>query len=169
MWISAVQQSESVIVVQLLSHVLLFKTPWTAAHQASLSFTTLQSLLKLMCIESVMPSNHLVLCHLLLSYTCVYGGLSAKSCLTLATPWTVACHVPLSMEFSRQDYLKWVTVSFSRGSSWPRNQTWVSCIAGRFFTDWSVSGIYMYVCISHTYIYSFSCSFPWWFIPGYWL
>ena len=40
----------------------LFETPWTAAHQASLSFTVSQSLLKLMCIESVMPSNHLILC-----------------------------------------------------------------------------------------------------------
>ena len=50
-------------VVQLLSHVRLFATPWTAAHQASLSFTISQSLLKLMSIESVMPSNHLILCH----------------------------------------------------------------------------------------------------------
>ena len=49
--------------VQSLSHVHLFVTPWTAAHQASLSFTTSCSLLKLMSIESVMPSNHLLLCH----------------------------------------------------------------------------------------------------------
>ena len=52
-----------VIVVQLLSHVWLFATPWTAACQASLSFTVSWSLLRLMSIESVMPSNHLVLCH----------------------------------------------------------------------------------------------------------
>ena len=50
------------IVVQLLSHVQLFVTPWTAAHQASLSFTISRSLLKLMSIELVMPSNHLILC-----------------------------------------------------------------------------------------------------------
>ena len=49
--------------LQLLSHVQLFATSWTAARQASLSFTNSQSLLKLMSIESVMPSNHLVLCH----------------------------------------------------------------------------------------------------------
>ena len=55
-----------IIVVQSLSRVLLFATPWTAAHQASLSFAISWSLLKLMCIESVMPSNHLVLCHPLL-------------------------------------------------------------------------------------------------------
>ena len=48
--------------VQLLSRVWLFATPWTAAHQASLSITNSRSLLKLMSIESVMPSNHLILC-----------------------------------------------------------------------------------------------------------
>ena len=48
--------------VQSLSRVWLFATPWTAAHQASLSITNFQSLLKLMSIESVMPSNHLVFC-----------------------------------------------------------------------------------------------------------
>ena len=51
--------------VQLLSHVLLFVTSWTAAHQVLLSITNSQSLLKLMSPESVMPSNHLILCHLL--------------------------------------------------------------------------------------------------------
>ena len=50
------------VVVQLLSHVQLFATPWTAACQSSLSFTISWSLLKLMPIESVMPSNHLILC-----------------------------------------------------------------------------------------------------------
>ena len=53
----------SVVVVQSLSHVWLFVTPWTAACQASLSITISQSLLKLMSIESVMPSNHFILCH----------------------------------------------------------------------------------------------------------
>ena len=52
--------------VQLLSHVQLFATPWTATRQASQSITNSQSLLKLMSIESVMPSSHLILCHLLL-------------------------------------------------------------------------------------------------------
>jgi len=50
-------------VVQSLSCIWLFAFPWTAAHQASLSFTILQSLLKLTSIESVMPSNHLIICH----------------------------------------------------------------------------------------------------------
>ena len=54
------------VVIQLLSRVQLFETPWPAACQASLSFTITQSLLKLMFIESEMPSNHLVLCRPLL-------------------------------------------------------------------------------------------------------
>ena len=56
-WISSVQS---------LTHDWLFVTPWTAAHQASLSITDSRSLLTLMSIESVMPSNHLILCHPLL-------------------------------------------------------------------------------------------------------
>ena len=52
--------------VQSLSHVRLFATPWTAARQAFLSITNSWSLLKLMSIESVMPSNYLILCHPLL-------------------------------------------------------------------------------------------------------
>ena len=59
-------KTQSLVVVQLLSHIQLFATPWTAARQASLSFTISQTLLKLMSIESVMPSNHLNLCCLLL-------------------------------------------------------------------------------------------------------
>ena len=52
------------VVVQLLSRVRLFATPQTAAHQPALSFTIPQSLLKFMSIELMMPSSHLVLCHL---------------------------------------------------------------------------------------------------------
>ena len=55
-----------VVVVQLLSHVGLIETPWTVAHQTSLSFTISWSLLKLTSIESVMPSNNLILCRPLL-------------------------------------------------------------------------------------------------------
>ena len=56
----------AVVAVQSLSRVQLFVTPWTTAHRASLSFTFSWSLLKLMSIESVMLSNHLILCHPLL-------------------------------------------------------------------------------------------------------
>ena len=58
----SVSLSVSLLLVQSLSRVRLLATPWTAARQASLSITNSQSLLKLMSIESVMPSNHLILC-----------------------------------------------------------------------------------------------------------
>ena len=64
-------------VVQSLSHVRLFVTPWTSAHQASLSFTVSWSLLKLMSIESVMLSNHLILCCPLLLLPSIYPNQSA--------------------------------------------------------------------------------------------
>ena len=67
-------------------------------------------------------------------------GLVTKSCPPLATPWTVASQAPLSMEFSRQEWiLEWIAIFFSRGSSRPRDQTQVSYIAGRFFTNWATS------------------------------
>ena len=74
--------------VQLLSHVQLSATPWTAACQASLSITNSRSLLKLASIESVMPSNHLVLCcPLLLLPSCsVQFSSVAQSCPTLCDP-----------------------------------------------------------------------------------
>ena len=56
----------TLVVVQSLSRVQLFVTPWTAAHQASLSFTVSWSLLKLMSIELMIPFNYLILCHALL-------------------------------------------------------------------------------------------------------
>ena len=59
--------------VQSLSRVRLFVTPWTAARQASLSITNPQSLLKLMSIKSVMPSNHLILCHPLLLLPSIFS------------------------------------------------------------------------------------------------
>ena len=65
--------------VQFLSHVRLFTTPWTAAHQASLSITTSWSLLKLMSIESVMPSSHLTLCHPLLLLPSIFPSIRVFS------------------------------------------------------------------------------------------
>ena len=61
--------------VQSLSRVQLFATPWIAAHQASLSITNSWSLLKLMSIESVMPSNHLILCHPLLLLPSIFPSI----------------------------------------------------------------------------------------------
>ena len=63
-WVDSKLQEEQS--VQLLSHVQLLVTPWTATHQASLSITNSRSLLKLMSIRLVMPSNNLILCRPLL-------------------------------------------------------------------------------------------------------
>ena len=79
----------SVSSVQLLSRVRLFATPWTAACQASLSITNSRSLLKFMSIESVMPSNHLILCHLLLFPPSIFSGIrvfSKESVLLIRWP-----------------------------------------------------------------------------------
>ena len=65
--------------VQLLSCVWLFVTPWTAARQASLSITNSQSSLKFMSIESVMPSNHLILCHPLLLLSSIFPSIKVFS------------------------------------------------------------------------------------------
>ena len=67
------------VVFQLFRHVLLFVTPWTAARQASLSFTISWSLLKLMSIELVMTSNHLILCHLLLLLPSIFPSIRVFS------------------------------------------------------------------------------------------
>ena len=67
--------SQVVTLVQSLSRVRLFVTPWTAAHQASLSFTTSQSfLIRLMSTESIMPSNHLIFCRPLLLLSLIFPG-----------------------------------------------------------------------------------------------
>ena len=72
--------------VQPLSRVWLFATPWTAAHQASLSITNSQSLLKLMSTESVMPSNHLFLCRPLLLLPSIFPRIGVFSLLCIRWP-----------------------------------------------------------------------------------
>ena len=75
--------------VQSLSRVQLFATPWTAAHQASLSITNSQSLPKLMSIESVMPSNYHILCHPLLVLPSIFPQIrvfSKESVLRIRRP-----------------------------------------------------------------------------------
>ena len=71
--------AQIVVVFHLLRRIYLFAAPWTAALQASLSFTISQSLLKLMSIESVMPSNHLILCHLLLLLPSIFPSIRVFS------------------------------------------------------------------------------------------
>ena len=89
--------------VQSLSCVQLFATPWTAAHQASLSVTNSRSLPKLMSIESVMPSNHLILCHPLLLLPSFFPSirvLSNESALRIKWPkyWSFSFSIIPSKE-----------------------------------------------------------------------
>ena len=90
--------------VQSLSHFWLFVTPWTAARQASLFITNSQSLLKLMSIELVMPSNHLILCHTLLlpSILPSIRVFSSESVLHIRWPkyWSFSFNISPSNEYS---------------------------------------------------------------------
>ena len=91
--------------VQSLSRVRLFVTPWIAAHQAPLSITNSQSLLKLMSIELVMPSNHLILGHLLLILPSVCPSIrvfSNESVLRIWWPkyWNFSYSISPSNEYS---------------------------------------------------------------------
>ena len=105
---------EWVVVVQSLSHIWLFATPWTAAHQASLS-TFSRSLLKLMSIESVMPSNHLILCHLPLLVPSVFPSIRVFSnesafCIRWVKYWSFSFSIRNPSEYSglisfRMDWL----------------------------------------------------------------
>ena len=105
--------------VQSLSHVLLFATPCTAAHQASLSITKSRSLFKLMSIESVMPSNHLIhCCHLLPPSTFTSIRIfSSESVCCIRWPkyWSFSFNISLSNEYSglisvRMDWLDLLAV-----------------------------------------------------------
>ena len=91
--------------VQSLTCVRLFATPWTAACQASLSITNSQSLLKLMSIESTMPSNHLILCHPLLLLPSIFPTIrisSTESVLRIRWPkyWSFSFRISPSNEYS---------------------------------------------------------------------
>ena len=106
--------------VQSLSHVQQFVTPWTAAHQASLSITNSQSLLKLMSIESMMPSNHLILCCPLLRLPSIFPSIrvfSNESALLIRWPkyWSFSFNISPSSEYSglisfRMDWLDLLAV-----------------------------------------------------------
>ena len=106
--------------VQSLSRVWLFVTPWTAAHQASLSIINSQSLPKLMSIDSVMPSNHLILCHPLLLPPSIFPSIrvfSNESTLRMRWPkyWSFSFSISPSNEHPglislRMDWLDFLTV-----------------------------------------------------------
>ena len=105
--------------VQSLNHVWLFATPWTTARQASLSITKSQSLLKLMSIESVMPSNHLIPSHPLLLPPSIFPSIrvfSSESVLLIRWPkyWSFSFNISSSNEHPglifRMDWLDLLAV-----------------------------------------------------------
>jgi len=106
--------------VQSLSHVRLSATPWTAALQASLSITNSQGLLRLTSIESMMPSNHLILCHPLLLLPSIFPSIrvfSSESVLCIRWPkyWSFCFNISPSKEHSglisfRMDWLDLLAV-----------------------------------------------------------
>ena len=109
-----------IVVVQSRSCVWLFVTPWTAARQASLSFTISQSLLKFMSIESVMPSNHLILCRPLLLLPSIFPSIRVFSkelalCFSWPKYWSFSFSINPSNEYSglisfRTDWLDLLSV-----------------------------------------------------------
>ena len=110
----------SVQSVWLLSHVRLFATPWTVSHQTSLSITNSWDLLKLMSIELVMPSNHLILCHPLLLPPSTFPSIrvfSDESVIRIRWPkyWSFSSRISLSNAYSglisfRMDWLDLLAV-----------------------------------------------------------
>ena len=106
--------------VQLLSSVWLFATPWTTARQVFLSFTNTWSLLKLISIESVMPSSHLILCHPFLLLPLIFPSIrvfSHESVLPIRWPkyWSFSFNISPSNEYSglislRMDWLDFLAV-----------------------------------------------------------
>ena len=106
--------------VQLLCRVWLFASPWTAAHQASLSITNSQNLLKLVSIELVMPSNHFILCRPLLLLPSIFASIrvfSNESGLRIRWPkyWSFSFSISPSNEYSglisfRMDWLDFLAV-----------------------------------------------------------
>ena len=104
--------------VQSLSRVRLFATPWTAAHQASLSITNSRSSPKLMSIESVMPSNHLILCHPLLLLPSIFPSIrvfSSESALHIRWPkyWSFSFKSVLprnTQDWSPLGWIGWISL-----------------------------------------------------------
>ena len=112
------------VVVQAPSCVRLFETPWIAARQASLSLTISQRLPKIMFIETVMPSNYLILCHPLLLLPSIFPSFRAFSnesalCIRCPKYWSFTFSISVSKEYSGLISFKtdWFDFLLSRGLS----------------------------------------------------
>ena len=139
--------------VQLLSHVRLFVTPWTAAHQAFLSITNSWSLLKLMAIESVMPYNHLILCHPLLLLPSIFPSIRVfwnESVLPIRWPkyWSFSFSISPSNDYSglisfRMDWLDFLAVQGTPKSLFQHHSSKASILQRSAFFIIQLSPPYM--------------------------
>ena len=137
--------------VQSLSCVRLFSTPWTAEHQASLSITNSQSLLKLMSIELVMPSNHLILCRPLLLLPSIFPSIrvfSNESVLRIRWPeyWSFSFSISPSKEYSKLISFRMV------GSPCSPRDSQKSSPTPKFKSINSLASAFFIVQFSHPYI-----------------
>ena len=139
--------------VQLLSHVLLFVTPWTTAHQALLSITSSRSLPKFMSIELVMPSNHLIPCHPLLLLPSIFPSIrdfSNESALCIRWPkyWSFSFSISPSNEYSglisfRMDWLNLLEVQGTLRSLLQHHSSNASILQCSVFFIFQLSHPYM--------------------------
>ena len=139
--------------VQSLSHVQLFATPWTASRQASLSITNSGSLLKLMFIESVMSSNHLILCCPLLLLPSIFPSIrvfSNESVLHIRWPkyWSFSLSISPSNEYSGLisftiNWLDLLAVQGTLSSLLPHHSSEASILRGSAFFIVRLSHPYM--------------------------
>ena len=139
--------------IQSLSHVRLFVTPWTAAHQASLSITNSRSLLKLTSIESVMPSNHIILCRPLLPLPSAFPSIrvfSSESVLHIRWPRyrAFSFSINTSKEYSgpisfRMDWLGLLAVQGTLKSLLQHHSSKASILWGSVFFIVQLSHPYM--------------------------
>ena len=139
--------------VQSLSHVQLFATPWTVAHQTSLSITNSWSLLKLISIELVMPFNQLILCHLLLLPPSIFPSIwvfSNESVLCIRWPkdWSFSFNISPSNEHPglisfRMDWLDLLAVQGTLMSVLQQHSSKASVLEGSAFFIVQLSHLHM--------------------------
>jgi len=147
--------------VQLLSHVWLFLTPWTAATQASLSITKSWSLLKFMSIEAVMPSNRLILCHPLLLPHSIFPSIRVSSnesvlCIKWPKYWSFSFSISPSNEYLglisfRMDWLDLLAVQGTLKSLLQHHTSKASILQCSAFFIVQFSHVYMTTEKNHSF------------------
>ena len=139
--------------LQSLSHVRLFATPWTTTHQASLSIINSQSLLKVMSIKSVMPSKHLILCCTLLLLPSIFPSIRVFSnelslCIRWPKYWSFSFNISPSKDYSglisfRIDWLDLLAVQGSLKNLLQHHSSKASILRHSAFLMFQLSNPYM--------------------------